>query len=370
MDLTSKFDVVVIGGGMFGAEIALRARAAGLVVSIVEAKPDLLLGASANNQNRLHLGFHYPRDLETGLQSIRGFNDFSSKYHECIEGNFPNAYFVAEKGSLTTPEDFLAFCGRLGATFTPIGPSDMPIKVEGVTTGVLCQESVYDFVALRRTVWARLQEAGIPVLLNARVDSIRHDVSGYTLGIEGKGNISARSVVNATYADVNRLTEQLGFMVQERQFEYTVVPIVSLPVPKVGITIMDGPFVTLLPYGRTGDFLLYSVEHTVVAREIATQMQTSWIRPETSPLSGVDKMKLGEQTLKLASRFLPVLREATIKGFLEGPRIVLARRESTDARPSIINKFGDGYFTVFAGKIDHCMWVADEISGSLLEILN
>ena len=33
-----------------------------------------------NNQNRLHLGFHYPRDIETGIQSIRGFDLFKNKY--------------------------------------------------------------------------------------------------------------------------------------------------------------------------------------------------------------------------------------------------------------------------------------------------
>ena len=35
---------------------------------------------------------------------------------------------------------------------------------------------------------------------------------------------------------------------------------------------------------------------------------------------------------------------------------------STDARPSIINEVVPGFISVFTGKIDHCMWVADDIT--------
>ena len=46
--------------------------------------------------------------------------------------------------------------------------------------------------------------------------------------------------------------------------------------------------------------------------------------------------------------------------------MVLAQKEDTDARPSMVNSYNnDGYFTVFSGKIDHCMWVADEVGQKL-----
>ena len=67
MNKSTHFDVAVIGCGIFGAEIAIRAKSLGLSVSVYEANNDILSGASANNQNRLHLGFHYPRDLGYSL---------------------------------------------------------------------------------------------------------------------------------------------------------------------------------------------------------------------------------------------------------------------------------------------------------------
>jgi hypothetical protein len=63
---------------------------------------------------------------------------------------------------------------------------------------------------------------------------------------------------------------------------------------------------------------------------------------------------------------VPLIESAKVLGFLEGPRMVLAQKEDSDARPSIVNSYDNkGYFTVFTGKIDHCMWVAEDVAMQL-----
>jgi hypothetical protein len=42
--------------------------------------------------------------------------------------------------------------------------------------------------------------------------------------------------------------------------------------------------------------------------------------------------------------------------------VVLADREDTDAPPSIFTAHEPGYVTALAGKLDHSMWVADEVA--------
>jgi uncharacterized heparinase superfamily protein len=64
-------------------------------------------------------------------------------------------------------------------------------------------------------------------------------------------------------------------------------------------------------------------------------------------------------------KFIPALRECRLKGFVQGPRMVLAHRDDTDARPSIVTKHEDGYISVFSGKVDHCLWVAEEVASKL-----
>ena len=363
---TTDVNVAVIGAGIFGAEIALKAKSYGLSVEVYEAKNDILSGASANNQNRLHLGFHYPRDLETGIQSIRGFAAFKQKYAECIQEGFLNAYFIANNGSLTTPSEFLKFCELLGAPYKSISSKDFPIEVRGADTGILCEEVVYDCGILRDLIWQHLRREKINVVLGERAVKIAKTGEYYQIDFQNQPSVLADVVVNASYGDINRLTEQLGYVVTERLFEYTAVPIIKLDMPKVGITIMDGPFMTVLPHGKSENFLLYNVEHTLVAKGISSQMDPAWLMPETGPFASVDKVRYFKKMIALCKEFVPALERSTVLGFLEGPRIVLARKEDSDARPSIVTGYdSDGYFTVFAGKIDHCMWVADDVGQQL-----
>lgn len=359
-------NVVVIGGGIFGVEVALKAKSLGLSVKLYEAKDDILAGASQNNQNRLHLGFHYPRDLETGRQSIRGFNAFREKYRESIQDGFINAYLIANHNSLTSLANYFTFCQKLGLQFKQITTEDLPIDVRGADAGIVCEEVVYDCRILRDLAWKMLNTQKVDVALQARVIKVAYRAGRYKVEASDGSITSADFVVNASYADINRITRQLEFPVTENLYEYTAVPIIRLALPKIGVTIMDGPFMTILPYGRSDSFLLYNVVQSVVASEVSELMPSEWLMPETAPFQTVDKVGLFERMVERCSEYLPALKDAELIGFLEGPRMVLAKRDSSDARPSIINRYSESYISVFAGKIDHSLWVADEV-GSLLK---
>lgn len=366
MIMSQVVNVAVIGCGIFGAEIALKAKALGLSVKVYEAKDDILSGASMNNQNRLHLGFHYPRDLETGRQSIRGFNAFRQKYAECIQADFSNAYLIANSNSLTPIGPYLDFCRQLGLPFQEIAASSLPVKVTGADRGVLCDEVVYDCRILRDLVWQSLRREGVDVALGDRVVKVAEAAGRYSVESQKGSRILVDVVINASYGDINRLTEQLGFPVSENLYEYTAVPIIRMDIPRIGITIMDGPFMTLLPHGKTGNFLLYNVTQSVVTSGVSKLMDASWQMRATAPFAKVDKRQFFNKMIALCSEYVPALEQAELVGFLEGPRMVLARKEDSDARPSIVNNYNGNYLSVFAGKIDHSIWVADEV-GELLK---
>jgi hypothetical protein len=63
------------------------------------------MGASGNNQNRLHLGFHYPRSYKTRIQSIKGFNEFVKKYPKFSNKIEKNLYFIANHNKNITDFD-------------------------------------------------------------------------------------------------------------------------------------------------------------------------------------------------------------------------------------------------------------------------
>jgi len=360
-------NVAVIGGGIFGAEIAIKAKSLGLTVKIIEQKENILIGASANNQNRLHLGFHYPRDIETGRQCIRGFRAFKEKYSRCIEEGFINAYFIAGEGSLTSQDEFIKFSNLLGVSFNTILSKDFPIEVRHTEMCLLCEEVVYDCSVLRDIVWENLNSAGVEVELGKRANKISRIENSFKIEFDDFEPILADVVVNASYSDISYLTKQLGYSIVERQYEYTAVAIIELDIPKLGITIMDGPFMTLLPYGKTGKFLLYCVEYSVIKTEIGALMDQNWLNPNLSPFSKVDKQEYFKKMINFCKKYVPVLRQARLKDFLEGPRMVLSKKDDTDERPSLITNYENNYYTVFSGKIDHSIWVAEEIGKCLSE---
>ena len=362
--MKQRINVGVVGCGIFGAEIALKASSLGLSVKVFEANEDILLGASMNNQNRLHLGFHYPRDIETGIQSIRGFNLFKKKYKESIQSNFLNTYFIADNNSLTDIDEYLIFCKKLGVPFKQIESENLPIKLEGVRKGISCNEVVYDCEILREIVKENIKNNNIDVSLNTKVKEISKNIDCFTLITDSGKEVDADVVINATYGAGNYLTEQLGITVPERLYEYTAVPIIELDIDKIGITIMDGPFLTILPFGKSNKFLLYHVNLSVIDSEINTRLNPEWLSKKTSPLSKLDKKEVFNKMINQCKNFIPVLKKSKLIDFLEGPRMVLPRKDKSDERPSIITNTND-YIEVFSGKIDHSIWVAEEITKKL-----
>lgn len=63
---TEKFDLLIIGGGITGAGIALDAASRGLKVALVE-KNDFASGTSSRSTKLIHGGLRYLKQLEFSL---------------------------------------------------------------------------------------------------------------------------------------------------------------------------------------------------------------------------------------------------------------------------------------------------------------
>ena len=357
--------VGIVGCGAFGAMIALRLAENGYNVTVFESKKECLQGASLNNQNRLHLGFHYPRDLETAKQCIKGFSRFCKEFSECIVSKFPNLYFIAKENSYTSEDEYVNFCSQLGI-YSEIIPLDkIPVQVENVSQAILCKEVVYDCNILRKLIMDKINLSGVKLLTDTKVIKIQSHNEEYELTCSENNNYYFDHVINCTYADMNRLTSQLGHNLNILQYEYTMIPIIQSSIPKTGLTIMDGPFMTLLPYGNSNDYLLYHVDHSVIARSNSTNLDSSWLNVDSSPIHDMDIKAHFNKMLVSCSYYVPELLNSNMSGYLQSPRVVMANSDKTDARPSIINTYGKSYHTVFSGKIDHCVWVADDLLGRI-----
>ena len=358
--------VAIIGGGIFGCGTAIALSHVGFDVVLLERRPDIIMGTTRNSTNRVHLGFHYPRDIGTAKMCKDNYKGFTTIFQSAILNGFPNVYCIANENSSTSAEEYLRFCDRLGAPYSRLDFSAYPTEIRRCDLGVLSNESVCDVDILRNLLTGAIQKRdNIRAFFNTDVLTIERKSAGYSLSTQTGAKMSFDAVVNCSYADINRLTIQLGHKVEERQFEYTVVPIIEIDLPLQGITIMDGPFMTLLPYGKTDHFALYHVRHSVIETEISSTMRREWLSPEKGPFARLNKEAYFQQMLQACKFFVPSLSDARLCGFLEGPRMVMAEHEKDDARPSILQDYGDGYLTVFSGKIDHFSSIAESICKAL-----
>ena len=86
--------IAIIGGGLFGLTTYIMLKKRGIECNLFEKKKELLSGASTNNLNRVHFGYHYPRDNLTAKQSYKGYLSFYKIYKRAIFSNFKNYYLM------------------------------------------------------------------------------------------------------------------------------------------------------------------------------------------------------------------------------------------------------------------------------------
>ena len=335
--------VAVIGAGIFGCTAALALAKAGYKVVLLERLPDILKGTTENNTNRVHQGFHYPRDIQTATECRDNYIRFETEFRAALLDNYPNIYCIAENNSLTSKEEFIKFCDILGLSYSVIDLNRFDKKINGCNLGISCQETILDSAILRNMIISKLENNGnVKLSCNTEVVAIKKNSHHYELSFlsEAQSKQSFDAVVNCSYANINSLTMQLGYEVPDSQYEYTVVPIIDLDISPIAITIMDGPFMTVFPYGNTKQFLLYHVIYSVIETKINKILNRDWLDPHKSPFRNIDQNKHFEKFLKSSIDFVPVLANAKLCGYLQSPRMVLPKHDQDDARPSFVNDYG------------------------------
>lgn len=93
----SKKKIIIVGSGWFGLHIAMLLQDR-YDVTILEKNPDIFSCSSNFNQNRLHLGYHYPRCSKTRKLCLKGYQKFINKYRNVVDF-IDNNYYVISKNS-------------------------------------------------------------------------------------------------------------------------------------------------------------------------------------------------------------------------------------------------------------------------------
>ncbi len=344
----SRKRVGVVGGGIFGVTAAL-ALAATCDVLLFEQESFLLRGSTFANHNRHHYGYHYPRSPETARQCLEARESFDEQYGEALIRDFDNYYCVAGSDTKTTPSEYLRFCKTLGLRYEEAWPDDGVLDRTKIALCLRVPEPVYDFEMLRRLVSERLGATPrVTVLTRHRVTGASVSASGAkALEVQtrdGRRTFEVDALVNVTYARYNAVLRWLGFPARRFQFNLQELDVIRLPgVRRLGITVQDGPFPSVLPFGR-GDTYLF-------AHVLASQLVRDVSDSEVGLLSRVPNVVSNwERVLDVSVPYIPILRRAVYVRSIFADRVV-EDRSADDARITEITDHGSGCWSVFGAKV-------------------
>ena len=90
-----KKDIIIIGTGWYGLYTALLLQDTHNV-TVLEKNDDIFDNSSNYNQNRLHLGYHYPRCYKTRELCLNGYNKFINKFREVVDFIDDNYYCISK----------------------------------------------------------------------------------------------------------------------------------------------------------------------------------------------------------------------------------------------------------------------------------
>lgn len=357
--------VAVIGAGFFGAMTALGLAEKGMQVTLFEKSADIMTGASYINQNRIHMGYHYPRSDETAKAAHTHQKAFRKLFDEAVVDDFDHYYCVAGEGSRVTPRDYLDFCVRMGLHYKKEFPRMLTISRDTVDLAIKVPEKIYDADTLRALVQKKLAaHENLSLRCSTEVVGIQKRERAFVISHKnGKshGIGSYNAVINATYSNINRIVSMAGYRTKEYQYELCEVAVVRVPwKKKTGCAIMDGPFFGILPFGFSNEYLLYDVEYSVLERSVGKF-------PEfRCGISYYDKKDVRasrfQKYIAKAARYIKECSGVSHLRSIYVTRIVLPKRDHDDARPSEVIRHGNRFWSIFAGKVSMALPIAEEIA--------
>lgn len=361
----SKPLALVLGAGIFGLKAAVLLLERGYRVKVIEADEAPFLRASLINQARVHAGYHYPRSITTGLPSKAYFQRFVEEFRPAIVDSFTQIYAIGKRSSFTSFRRFETFCNQLGIPLKEV-PTERYFATSAVEACYETKEFAFDAQIIGNQL---LQKAAafseFELLVNTTVSAAHRVQENFEVQLSDGKTFLIDRVVNATYASLNSQLQLFDFEPLSLKYELAeiVLGTVSPTFSKVGITVMDGAYFSIMPWGQGSLHSLTSVEYTprkVSVGEVP-QFECMSLRKDCNgrSLKNCDSCEYQPQTaathmIQVARKFLNHSFDFRPQSSRFAVKAILNRSEVDDSRPTLVSTLSrkPDFITVFSGKIN------------------
>lgn len=360
------FDKIIIGAGLYGLYSALFCAKQDDKVLVLEKDPAPFMRATYINQARVHMGYHYPRSLSTAVKSAGYYNRFHEDYGFCIHDQFEQIYATSSQFSWTNAGEFVKFCKDAGIFCEEVAPGKY--FQDGLCDGAfLTREDTYDALILRDYFIEELSKyPNVTIQYQAEITKIEQKTTNFEIFLKNGDMHTTDFVLNATYASVNQIHKLMGYNPFSIKYELCEIILCEVgdTLKKTGITVMDGPFFSIMPFGKTGLHSLTSVTFTPHETSYDDTPQfpcqdrcNGYCNPEflgncneciAKPKSAWPYMS------SLARKYMKEEYGFTYHSSLFSMKPILKTTEIDDSRPTVVKTFSQNptFVSVLSGKIN------------------
>lgn len=370
--MAKLYDKIIIGAGLYGLYAAEYCGKKGENILVLEYDKEPFMRATYINQARVHMGYHYPRSLTTAIKSAGYFKRFVDDYGFCIHDKFEQIYATSDQFSWTNAKQFMEFCKAADIRCDEVA-ANRYFKPGMCDGAFLTEEYTYDAKLLGAYLLEQLKTMkNVTMFFETRIEKIVKNGNLFVVRMEDGTEYETAFVLNATYASVNQIINKLEGVEKENfQIKYELCEIIlcepSDKLRDIGFTVMDGPFFSIMPFGKTGLHSLTSVTFTPHVTSYDTL-------PTFSCQKGLEEGRdrcvpegLGNCSLcphkpesawrymsHLANKYMKEEYGYTYKESLYSMKPILKSSEVDDSRPTAIRVLSEGptFISVLSGKIN------------------
>lgn len=373
--MTKKYDWVVIGAGIYGLYAAILLAKQGKKIVILERDPISFGRASFVNQARVHLGYHYPRSISTAIKSIKYFERFNKEFKFAINNNFKKIYAISDRYSYTDGEQFKKFCQRAHIPCKEVEASDY-FTTDSVESTFETEEYTFEASKIRDYLLSQLDQfPNAEIKYKTFITEVSKNNAQYQLKLNNDTKITTEAVINASYASTNQIAQLFGLTKFKVKYEICEIILCNTPKLKnIGITVMDGPFFSIMPFGLSGQHSLTSVTYTphLTSNNDLPTFSCQRLNPNCSPLNldncndcPARPMTAWTHMQQIAKKYLVAANDITYSESLFAIKPILKASEVDDSRPTLIRELSKQprFLSVLSGKINTIYDLEEHLNG-------